>query len=604
MEHKMHKQQNVELETARHSAAHVLAQAVLRVRPGAKLGFGPAIEDGFYYDFILPEPIGEDDLKSIEKEMKKIISSNQKFEREELPQDKAVERLREMGQEFKIEYLNDLAKEQNISSFSFYKNGTFVDMCEGPHVEATNKLKVDSFKLDRIAGAYWRGSEKNPMMTRIYALMFENREELDDFLKRRELALQRDHKKLGHELEIFTISEEVGVGLPLWLPNGTVIRDELEKLAKEMEFKQGYKRVSTPQITKENLYHTSGHLPYYKDAMFPPMICDENEQYYLKPMNCPHHHMIFRSLPKSYRDLPYRLAEYGNNYRYEKSGQVSGLLRVRGMCMNDAHIYCTNEQVKQEFKSVLELHKFYYDLFRMGEFWIRLSMHSKDKPEKFVNNEELWDHSEKVVREIVNELGIAYEEHEGEAAFYGPKIDFQVKNVIGREETASTTQLDFAVAERFGLEFTDNNGVKQRPYIIHRAPLGTHERFIAFLIELFGGAFPTWLSPVQATIIPVSEKFLDYCHNIADTLRNDFIRVEIDDSSDSFNKKIRIHAKKKCPNLLIVGGKEAEESLITWRRYCTPEQKTMKFDDFHSIIKNMISKRIMDNFNDTIIPQA
>ncbi len=567
MEHKMQKQQNIELETARHSAAHVLAQAVLRVRPGAKLGFGPAIQDGFYYDFILPEPIGEDDLKSIEKEMKKIISSNQKFEREELPLDKAIERLNEMGQEFKIEYLKDLAKEQNISAFSFYKNGAFIDMCEGPHVEATNKLNADSFKLDRIAGAYWRGSENNPMMTRIYALMFENREALDDFLKRRELALQRDHKKLGHELEIFTISEEIGAGLPLWLPNGTIIRDELEKLAKEMEFKQGYKRVSTPQITKENLYHTSGHLPYYKDAMFPPMFCDENEQYYLKPMNCPHHHIIFKSLPKSYRDLPYRLAEYGNNYRYEKSGQVSGLLRVRGMCMNDAHIYCTNDQVKQEFKSVLQLHKFYYDLFRMGEFWIRLSMHSKDKPEKFVDNEQLWEYSEKVVREIVNELGIAYEEREGEAAFYGPKIDFQVKNVIGREETASTTQLDFAVAERFGLEFTDSNGVKQRPYIIHRAPLGTHERFVAFLIELFGGAFPTWLSPVQATIIPVSEKFLDYCHKIAEALRNDFIRVEIDDSADSFNKKIRVNAKKKCPNLLIIGGKEAEESLITLRRY-------------------------------------
>lgn len=604
MDHKMEKQHNVELETARHSAAHILAQAVLRVRPGAKLGFGPAIEEGFYYDFILPEPIGEEDLKSIEKEMKKIVSSNQKFEREELPLDKAVERLREMGQEFKVEYLHDLAKEKNIDTFSFYKNGPFIDMCEGPHIEATNKIKADSFKLDRIAGAYWRGSEKNPMMTRIYGLMFETREALDDFLKRRELALQRDHKKLGHELEIFAISEEIGVGLPLWLPNGTIIREELEKLAKEMEFKQGYKRVVTPQITKEGLYHTSGHLPYYKDAMFPPMVGDENEKYYLKPMNCPHHHMIFKSLPKSYRDLPYRLAEYGNNYRYEKSGQVSGLLRVRGMCMNDAHIYCTNDQVKQEFKSVLELHKFYYDLFRMGEFWIRLSMHSKDKPEKFVNNEELWEYSEKMVREIVNELGIAYEERDGEAAFYGPKIDFQVKNVIGREETASTTQLDFAVAERFGLEFTDNNGVKQRPYIIHRAPLGTHERFIAFLIELFGGAFPTWLSPVQAVIIPVSDKFMEYCNRIGDVLKNDFIRVEIDDSTDSFNKKIRNHSKRKCPNMLIIGGKEAEESLVTWRRHCTPEQKTMSFDAFHGVIKTMIARRIMDNFTDTIIPGA
>ncbi|MEZ7892031.1 MAG: threonine--tRNA ligase [Candidatus Wallbacteria bacterium] len=602
MEHK--KNDNVFLDNARHSMAHVLAQAVLKLRPNSKLGFGPAIEDGFYYDFILNEPISENDFKAIEKEMRKIIDADQKFEREELSKEAAVIRLKEMGQEFKAEYLEELSKNQGVSTFSFYKNGPFVDMCEGPHIESTKSVKKDCFKLDRIAGAYWRGSEKNPMMTRIYAVMFETAEALDEFLKRRELAMQRDHKKLGHELEIFTISEEVGVGLPLWLPNGTIIREELEKLAKEMEFKQGYKRVVTPQITKEGLYHTSGHLPYYKDSMFPPMEGDENEKYYLKPMNCPHHHMIFKSLPKSYRDLPYRLAEYGNNYRYEKSGQVSGLLRVRGMCMNDAHIYCTTEQVKQEFRSVLELHKFYYDLFRMGEFWIRLSMHSKDKPDKYVNNEELWEYSEKLVREIVNDLGIAYEERAGEAAFYGPKIDFQVKNVIGREETASTTQLDFAVAERFGLEFTDNNGVKQRPYIIHRAPLGTHERFIAFLIELFGGAFPTWLSPVQACIVPVSDKFIEYCHKIAAELTNDFVRVEVDDSTDSFNKKIRNSIRRKNPNTLIIGGKEAENAEVTWRRYCKPEQVTMKFDEFHKILNHMIQKRVMDNFADTILPSA
>jgi threonyl-tRNA synthetase len=582
--------------------AHILAQAVIKMRPGAKLGFGPAIEDGFYYDFILPQPLGETDFKDIEKEMRKIIEANQKFEREELAKDAAVARLREMGQEFKIEYLEDLAKERNINSFSFYTNGPFIDMCEGPHVETTKEIRRDCFKLDRIAGAYWRGSEKNPMMTRIYALMFETKEALEDFLKRRELAMQRDHKKLGSELDIFVIEEEVGVGLPMWLPNGTIIRDELEALAKEMEFKHGYKRVSTPHITKGKLYEISGHLPYYKDSMFPPMTVDENEEYYLKPMNCPHHHLLFRSRPKSYRELPYRIAEYGTDYRYEKSGQVSGLLRVRGMSMNDAHIYCMTEQVKDEFKKVLELHKYYYDLFRMGEFWIRLSFHSKDKPEKYVNNEEMWNYSEKVVGDIAKESGIAYEVREGEAAFYGPKIDFQVKNVIGREETASTTQLDFAMAERFNLEFTDAAGHKQRPYIIHRAPLGTHERFISFLIELYGGAFPTWLAPQQAIFIPVSDKFNEYCYKLANIMTDGFMRVEVDDSSDSFNKKIRNNTKRKCPNLLIVGGKEAEESLVTWRRYCTPDQKTMSFDDFHKTIRQIIDKRIMDNFADTIIP--
>ncbi|HNY10403.1 MAG TPA: threonine--tRNA ligase [Candidatus Wallbacteria bacterium] len=600
MEH--HKPNNEALDLARHSMAHILAQAIMKVRPGTKLGFGPAIEDGFYYDFILPQPIGEADFKEIEKEMRKIIEANQKFEREELPKDAAVARLREMGQQFKIEYLEDLAKERNITSFSFYKNGPFIDMCEGPHVDTTKVIKRDCFKLDRIAGAYWRGSEKNPMMTRIYALMFETKEALDEFLKRRELAMQRDHKKLGSELDIFVIEEEVGVGLPLWMPNGTIIRDELEALAKEMEFKHGYKRVATPHITKGKLYEISGHLPYYKDSMFPPMTVDENEEYYLKPMNCPHHHLLFRARPKSYRELPYRIAEYGTDYRYEKSGQVSGLLRVRGMAMNDAHIYCMTEQVKDEFKKVLELHKFYYDLFRMGEFWIRLSFHSNDKPEKYVNNEEMWKYSEKIVSDIAQEIGIAYEVRTGEAAFYGPKIDFQVKNVIGREETASTTQLDFAMAERFNLEFTDASGNKQRPYIIHRAPLGTHERFIAFLIELYGGAFPTWLAPQQAIFIPVSEKFNEYCYKLANMMTDGFMRVEVDDSSDSFNKKIRNNTKRKCPNLLIVGGKEAEESLVTWRRYCTPDQKTMKFDDFHKIIRQMIDKRIMDNFADTIIP--
>ncbi|MEZ7891288.1 MAG: threonine--tRNA ligase [Candidatus Wallbacteria bacterium] len=602
MEHK--KNDSAFLETARHSLAHVLAQAVLKLRPNSKLGFGPAIEDGFYYDFLLTEPISDNDFKAIEKEMRKIIDAGQSFEREELTKEAAVARLKEMGQDFKAEYLEELSKNQGVTSFSFYKNGAFMDMCEGPHIENTKVIKKDCFKLDRISGAYWRGSEKNPMMTRIYAVMFETAEALDEFLKRRELALQRDHKKLGAELDIFTIDEEVGAGLPLWLPNGTVIRDELEKLAKEMEFKYGYKRVATPHITKSALYYTSGHLPYYKDSMFPPMVVDETDEYYLKPMNCPHHNKIFAARPKSYRDLPYRLAEYGTDYRYEKSGQVSGLLRVRGMSMNDAHIYCTNEQVKSEFKKVLEMHKYYYDLFRIGGFWVRLSTHSKEKVDKYVQNEELWEYSEKLVEEIVKELGIKYEIHHGEAAFYGPKIDFQVKNVAGREETASTTQLDFAMAERFNLEYTDQNGNKQRPYIIHRAPLGTHERFIAFLIELFGGAFPTWLAPCQVCIVPVSDKFVDYCHKIAETMSGDFIRVEVDDSTDSFNKKIRNSARQKNPNTLIIGGKEVENAEITWRRYCKPEQITMKFDEFHNILNQMIKKRIMDNFADTILPSA
>ncbi len=419
----------------RHSMAHVLAQAVLQVRPKAQLGFGPPIRTGFYYDFMLEEPLTESDLPDLEKRMRKILQEKETFQREELPKAEAMKKLETMGQKLKVEYAQELIQENE--SLSFYKSGTFVDMCEGPHVENTSQIPVMAFKLDSIAGSYWRGDVKRPMLTRIYGLCFPSESELKEFIKSRELALKRDHRKLGQELELFTIDEHVGKGLPLWLPNGTVIREELEKFAKELEFKDGYVRVATPHIANGELYKLSGHLQLYKDSMFPPMRTVEKdpdsppEEFYLKPMNCPHHHMIYLSRPRSYRELPLRLAEYGTVYRFEKSGQLAGLLRVRGLSMNDAHIYCTQDQIKDEIKKVVAMHKLYFEKFRMDKIWVRLSLHDQDK-EKFTENEELWVKTENILREVLKELEVEYEEVMGEAAFYGPKIDYQTENVLGQ----------------------------------------------------------------------------------------------------------------------------------------------------------------------------
>lgn len=593
--------ENDKLYKIRHSLAHVMAQAVLEIRPKAKLAFGPPIDDGFYYDFDLGESLSDEDFADIEKRMRRIISARQQFEASKRSAADAVKHLEERGENYKVEYCKELIS-QGETEIGFYVNGPFEDMCRGPHVEHTGQLPPDCFAIDSLAGAYWRGDVNRPQLTRIYALCFENKKALKEFQEKRELAKQRDHRKLGTELELFTITDEVGPGLPLWLPNGTVIRDELEKYAKETEFRQGYQRVSTPHITKDQLYYTSGHLPYYKESMYPPMEVDDGQLYYLKPMNCPHHHMIYRSRPRSYRELPVRLAEYGTCYRFEDSGALSGLLRVRMLSMNDAHIYCRPDQLREEFRSVLDLHTMYYKKFRLSDYWMRLSLHNPENKEKYVDNPEAWKFSEAVVKEVLDEMGLRYELGSGEAAFYGPKVDFQIKNVIGREETASTNQLDFAMPERFDLTYVAEDGKEHRPYIIHRAPLGTHERFIAFLIEHFGGAFPTWMAPMQVRIVPVSDKFYEHAEKLREDLQKNLVRVEIDLTHETFNKKIRNAVTKKTPNIAIIGGNEVEANTVTWRRYASKEQRTMPYEQWRTMILEMIHQRTMDNFEDEALP--
>ncbi|MBO6515437.1 MAG: threonine--tRNA ligase [Bacteroidia bacterium] len=583
----------------RHSLAHILAQAVLEMRPEAKLGFGPPVDNGFYYDFDFGDnPVGEEDFKEIEKRMMKIVKEKQQFEKVMMTYDEAVEFLTGTDQEYKIEHCTELVEtgKADRDGISFWKNGPFIDMCEGPHLEHTGLVKKGCFRLDKVAGSYWKGSEKNPMLRRIYGLAFEESTELKEYIKLRQLAMQRDHRKLGQKLQLFTFNDEIGSGLPIWLPNGTIIRDELEKWAREMEFEAGYERVSTPVLTKEDLYFTSGHLPYYKDTMFPPMDID-GTNYYMRPMNCPHHHKVFESRPQSYRDLPVRLAEYGNTYRYEKHGSLSGLMRVRAMSMNDAHIYCTEEQVEGELRAVMEMYNKYYEHLRLGDFRARLSLHSSDN-EKFVDAEEGWLQSEETVRKVLKDLNIEFEEEEGEAAFYGPKIDVQVKNVLGREETVSTCQLDFVMGERFNLKYKDADGETKTPLIIHRAPLSTHERMVSFLIELYGGAFPTWMSPTQVVIVPIAEAFFEYAHELGARAKKSHLRAKVDDSTDSFSKKVRKAITGKNPNIWIVGEKEVEENSVTWRRYCNEEQVFMGKDKAFEILTKFRDERTMDNFDD------
>lgn len=578
---------NSNLYKIRHSLAHILAQAVLEIRPNAKLGFGPPIDSGFYYDFDLDEPLSAEDLPKLEKRMRHIIKTGQVFEREELDHTEIIKRLSKDNQSYKIEQVEDLSL--NNEPLSLYHNGPFWDLCEGPHVKKTSDIPKNCFTLETLAGAYWKGSEKNNMMQRVYGLAFETVDELKKYQEKRRLAMERDHRKLNRKQNYYTISDDVGKGLPLWLPNGTVIREELEKLAKETEFLGGYKRVSTPHITREELLHTSGHLPYYEESMFPPMEM-EGERLFLKPMNCPHHHMIFKAEPRSYRDLPLRLAEYGTCYRYEQSGELAGLLRVRCMTMNDAHIYCTPEQAKEEFIKVMNLHKDYYKLFGLRDFWMRLSL-AEENAGKFVDEPELWKKAEKLVTEAMDEVGIPYEAVRGEAAFYGPKIDFQVTNVVGREETASTNQLDLVIGKRFGLSYIASDNEDHTPIIIHRAPLGTHERFVAFLIEHYGGAFPTWLAPLQVRVIPVASAFNEYANSLNENMYSSFIRTEIDDSHDSFSKKIRSAAITKIPNLLIVGENEQANKTVTWQRYGSKERQTLAIDTFLNLIHKEILQR-------------
>lgn len=576
--------------------------------PDAKLGFGPPTEDGFYYDFDFgDEHLDAKDLKIIQKSMYKIIREGQEFSRLDMSEEEAIQKAREIDQPYKISQIENL-KQKGVDSFSYYINGSFADLCEGPHVKNTSELDKAAFKLDSIAGAYWLGSEKNKMLTRIYAFAFPSEEELSDYLERRKLAQERDHKKLGKELDIFFIDSMVGKGLPIWLPAGTVIRDTIEDYAKEMEFRYGYKRVATPHIAKSDLYYTSQHLPAYQDSMFPAMTLEEpdeeggtviREEYYLKPMNCPHHHRIFDHKPVSYRQLPMRLTEYGTCYRFEQTGELSGLLRVRMLSMNDAHIYLAENQLQSEIRSLLQMYKEYYDTFGLKNFRYRLSLKGDGNKDKFKGDDELWDRAGRYLREGLEELNIPYEAEEGEAAFYGPKIDIQFKNLLGREETVSTIQVDFLAAINFKLRYTGEDGQEHSPVVIHRAPLSTHERLISFLIEYYGGAFPVWCSPVQVMFIPVADTYMEFAKKLRDDLRSGEVRAEVDDSTNSFNKKIRNNVKRKIPILIIVGQQEQDNGEVTVRRYGVTDQKTVSFSEFRTGLIEEIKTRAkaphMDN---------
>lgn len=546
----------------RHTLAHLLASVVLELYPGTKNTIGPAVDDGFYYDFELPEgvKISESDLPVIEKKMKSWLKSWTKFTHKEVSADEAIEYFKDNP--YKIELIKEIsAKGENIT---LYTCGNFTDLCRGGHAENPAKeIANDSFKLSRIAGAYWRGNENNKMLTRIYGLAFATKLELDDYEAMKIEAEKRDHRKIGKEMHIFTFDEDVGPGLPLWLPNGTAMIEELEKLAKESEFKMNYHRVRTPHLAKESMYKTSGHLPYYEDSMFPPMEY-EGGKYYLKAMNCPHHHKIFDSQQRSYKDLPLRLAEYGTCYRHEKSGELFGLMRVRMMQMNDAHIYCTEEQFADEFRSVNEMYMEYFRIFKVEKFIMRFSTHDpKRLGEKFVNDPVLWKKTEDMVRNVLIESKIPYIEVPNEAAFYGPKIDVQVWSAIGREFTLATNQVDFAVPDRFGLSYTDVEGNKKTPLCIHRAPLGTHERFMGFLIEHYGGNMPVWLSPVQVKVIPIGDAHHAKAVEIHDLLRSKMIRSEIDLTSDGFGKKIRQAKVDRIPYFIIIGDKDIAVGKVT-----------------------------------------
>jgi len=495
-----------ELEAKRHTLAHLLAAAVMKMHPDAKRTIGPAIDDGFYFDFEFSSPLSEKDFPKLEKEMRRLLPSWKSFEKFDLSPEQAKEEY--PGNPYKHELIDEFSKDGG--TLSFYKSGEYWDLCRGGHAENPAKeIASDSFKLDRVAGAYWRGDEKNTMLTRIYALAFDTKEELDAYIAQREEAKKRDHRELGEKLDLFHFDEAIGKGLPIWLPKGNIIKEELERWAKDTESEWGYDRVTTPIITKEDLFYTSGHLPLYKESMYAPIQIEE-ETYYIKPMNCPFHHKAYAARPKSYRDLPVRYAEYGWCHRFEDSGSLFGLMRVRGMQMNDAHIYIQKENAVEEFVRVIQLHEYYYKTLGIKNYEMELALRDPSKMDKYHGDEEDWKDAERMTIEAMEKSGVPFKVVNEGAAFYGPKMDFQIYSSIGRSFTASTNQLDLFMGKRFGLEYVDADGTRKTPAIIHRAPLGTHERFIGFLIEHYGGAFPLWLAPVQTRILPVSEKHAAY----------------------------------------------------------------------------------------------
>ena len=575
-----------ELERLRHSCAHVLATAIAKLWPDAQFAAGPPVENGFYYDVEVSHRISPEDFPKIEEEMKRVVKANQTFEKVVVPRAQALEdaqkgRLAALGEravpsKFKLDIVQNIPESEPIS---YFKNGDFIDLCAGPHVMRTGN--IGAFKLTQVASAYYKGDERNPQLQRIYGTAFKNRTEMDAYFAMLEEAKRRDHRKIGQEMGLFALdSEYVGPGLPLWLPKGTAMVEELEKLAKETEFAAGYVRVKTPHIAKEKMYLTSGHLPIlYKDSMFPPMtLFSESgsddaigDRYYLKAMNCPHHHRIFAAEPRSYRDLPLRLAEYGTCYRYEQSGELIGLMRVRSLNMNDAHIYCSEEQFAAEFNAVNEMYLKYFKIFGIEKYIMRFSTHDPSRLSgdnaKFVNEPELWKKTEDLARRVLVESKINFVEVPNEAAFYGPKIDVKVWSVIGREFTLATNQVDFAVPARFGLKYHDKDNLDKTPLCIHRAPLGTHERFIGFLIEHYAGNFPLWLAPEQVRVLTIGEdeKLVEYANSIVRELRGHFVRAEADLSSNKINGKIQEAEKARVHTMLVIGGRDLEAGNVSVR---------------------------------------
>ncbi len=570
-----------------HSSAHLMAEAIEANYDGVKFWVGPAVENGFYYDVDFGDKkVTEEDLAKLEKTMNELAKKNSEFIKKAISKEDAIAYFTEKNDPYKLDLLQNLTD----GGISLYTQGNFTDLCRGPHIPNTGIIKA--IKLTSIAGAYWKGDEKNKQLTRIYGITFPKQGELDTYLEMLEEAKKRDHRKLGKELSIYTMDDQVGQGLILWMPNGTVIIEELEKLAKETEFAAGYKRVVTPHIAKESLYKTSGHLPYYADSMFPPMEID-GETFYLRAMNCPHHHKIFDAEPKSYKDLPYRIAEYGTCYRYEQSGELFGLMRVRCLHMNDAHIYCSKEDFAQEFKAVNEMYLKYFKIFGVEKFVMRLSLHNPDKlGQKYVNEPALWLETEDLVRQVLIETGTPFVEVQDEAAFYGPKIDVQIWSVIGREFTLATNQVDFAQSRSFNLSFTNKENQSEVPLIIHRAPLGTHERFIGFLLEHYAGKFPTWLAPLQVKILPISDKFLPYCETILKQLKDAGVRVEIDDRNEKVGKKIRDTELAKVPYMLVIGEKEVADNAVAIRKQGIGDTGVQNIDEFVLSLQKEIKERL------------
>jgi len=575
------------LEKMRHSASHILAHAVLKLYPDTKLGIGPAIDNGFYYDFEFTQPIEEKDLKEIEEEMKRIIKRKLAITQTFMNRKDAIKYLKEIGQEYKLELLEEIP-DKEVSFFGTGDN-EFVDLCRGPHLEDTGD--IGQIKLIKTAGAYWRGDETKKMLTRIYGTAFETKEELKDYLQKLEDAERYNHRKLGKQLKLFAIIPEIGQGLPVWLPRGYTIRRILENYMLDLERKHGYQHILTPHINKGELFQISGHLDFYKESMYAPIKVDE-EDYYLKPMNCPSGFMVYKLEPKSYRDLPYKLGEFGTVYRYEKTGELHGLQRVRGFTQNDAHLFCTPDQLDSVLDETLDLLDIFYKDIGFDKYKFRLSLSDRERnPNKYSGEVEKWKFAEEALRKVLVKRGLEFEEMPGDAAFYGPKIDIQAVNVYGKEDSISTLQLDFNMPEKFDIKYIDVDGSEKQPYVIHRALIGSFERFFAFLIEHHAGDFPLWLAPDQVTIIPISDKHMKYAKEIFETLQNGDIRVELDDRAKSMQSKIRDAEKLKVPYLVIIGDKEIETETVSVRSRLNKEIGLMKKQEFLDYLEEEIRSK-------------